>query len=213
MADDRLRRIRLVSARFQELQGLRIALVGVSIAVVTGAYLAVAPAPSDAGAMAALLAAFVPAIPGVRWLNRYYAATFGRQVAARTPARWQGLMLLGYLAVGIWLNASYPEIPAGTPTVATAALAAVWLAMRDWPWRAYYLAVPAAVGSAFTMSASGVGLFGPGLTLAMIFLALGTSFVVVGLLDHWVLVRLLREAREMGMSPVAASAAGPPDHR
>jgi hypothetical protein len=202
MPDDRLRRIRLLSARFRELQGLRIALVGACMALVVGTFLVVAAVPTDAGAMVALLVSFVPAIPGVRWLNRYYATTFGRQEATRPAGKWPLLLALGYFVVGAWLNATFPAIPPGGPTVATVACLSVWVAIRDWPWRVYYLIAPAAIGIAFAASASGVGAFEPGVTLATIFLALGASMVAIGLLDHSVLVRLVREAREALPSPV-----------
>jgi hypothetical protein len=89
--------------------------------------------------------------------------------------------------------------PISTP--ATIALASIWLAIRDWPWRAHYLGAAAAVAIGFIASAPVTGVLEPGMTLAMIFLLLGASMVPIGLLDHLLLVRLVREVRE----PLAAS--------
>lgn len=205
MDHKRLERIRLLSARFHELQGLRAALAGAAIAVTTGAYLLVTPAPTNNGAMVALVIAFLPVLPGVRWLNRYYADTFGRQVFDPKPYVRPSLFLLWYAAIGTLLNASIPAIPAGTPTAATVAIVSVWVALRDWPWRAYYLLAPAAVALAFTATASGGGFLAPGQTLVVSFLAIGLSMVAIGLLDHWLLVRLMKESRALaGASPSAA---------
>ena len=213
MGDDRLHRIRLLSARFNELQGLRIALFGASVAFSVGAYLVVAPRPTDTGAMVALLMAVGPAIPGVRWLDRYYATTFGRQVANHPPILRRIGMFLAFFVTSMWLNARFPGIPAGAPTVAIVALLSVWVAIRDWPWRTYYLIAPTAVGIAFSASASAGGAFDPGVTLAMIFLALGASMVAIGLLDHWVLMRLVKDARQAPLVPAATSESRRSDER
>ena len=98
--------------------------------------------------------------------------------------------------VFFYLNAKYPEIPAGTPTLVIVALASIAVAIRDWPWRAYYLLAPAAVGIGFIASAPVTGVLAPGMTLGVIYLLLGASMVPIGLLDHLLLVRLVKEVRE-----------------
>ena len=191
---DHLDRIRLLSARFYELQGLRVAFAGACISLVVGGYFIAAPRPTDNGAMIAMLVSFVPVVPGVWWLNRYYAATFGRQVWS--PPRYAPLFVLGFYVVASSLNAWIPEIPAGAPTMAIVAVASMWVAIRDWPYRAYYLGATAAVVTGFAVTASGAGLLAPNLTLGTIFLLFGASFVPIGVLDHLLLVKLMREARE-----------------
>jgi hypothetical protein len=190
-----LDRIWLLSARFYELQGLRVALAGACMALVVGGYLVASSQPTDTGAMVALVASFIPVIPGVWWLNRYYATTFGRQVW-NPPQRVQKIFLLLYFFVAAALNAWIPGIPAGAPTVATVAVLSVWVVVRDWPWRVYYLLPTVAVAIGLTVSASGAGLLAPGRTLGTIFLLLGASFVPIGVLDHLLLVKLLNQARE-----------------
>jgi len=197
----RLDRIRLLSARFHELQGLRVALAGASMALVVGGYLIAAPRPTNNGAMVAMLVSFVPVVAGMPRLNRYYATTFGRQVWS--PSRKPWLFLGVYIVVSSSLNTWIPSIPAGTPTMAIVALASLWVAIRDWPWRGYYLGATAAVVIGFTVSAPVGGLLAPNMTLGTMFLLLGTSMVPIGLLDHLLLVKLMKEAR----APEAASAA------
>ena len=201
MDQQRLEHIRLLSSRFHELQGLRIVLAGIAIVIAVGGYLIVAPVPTNNGAMIALAASFALMGPGVWWLNRYYAATFGRQVWKSGRFTW--LFLPAYLVVASLLHASVPSIPAGAPTAATVVILSVWVAIRDWPWRAYYLAAPVAVATAFAFTASGGGGVNPHLTLAILFVTIGISFVPIGVLDHMLLVKLMNEARQ----PESATAA------
>jgi hypothetical protein len=197
----RLERIRFLSSRFCELQGLRVALAGACLAIGVGSYLLTFPRPTDNGAIIAMLISFGPVIPGVMWLNRYYTTHFGRQVW--NPPRHAKLFMVIYFTVAFCLNAWIPEIPSGAPTVSIVALASLWVTIRDWPWRAYYLAATASVAGGFIVSASGVGLLGPGSTLATIFVLLGTSMVAIGVLDHLLLVKLVKEAREASLASAA----------
>ena len=96
----------------------------------------------------------------------------------------------------VFLNARFPSIPAGAPTLVVVGVASALVAIRDWPWRAYYLLATAAVTLAFAASASGAGVLGPGRTVGAMFIAVGVSMVAIGLLDHFMLVRLVKEARE-----------------
>lgn len=196
MDQHHLDRIRLLSARFHQLQGLRVALTGVCIALIVGGYLVFSPQPTDNGSMVALAVSFVPVIPGVWLLNRYYATTFGRQVLSPPEQRYLPVFVFFYFLLGMILNATIPAIPAGAPTAVTTALISVWVAIRDWPYRAHYLLVTAAVVLGFAVSASGAGLLPAHLTLGTIFVLLGASFVAVGVLDHLLLVKLMKEARQ-----------------
>ena len=201
MDQQRLERIRLLSSRFHELQGLRVALAGTAIIIAVGGYLIAAPVPTNNGAMIALAVSFVLMLPGMWGLNRYYATTFGRQVWR--PGRFTRWFLPAYFLVAWLLNASIPSIPAGAPTVATVVVVSVWVAIRDWPWRVYYLAAPLAVAVAFSFTASGGGVLNPHLTLAVIFLTMGAAFVPIGMLDHMLLVKLMKEARAPESSTAA----------
>ena len=63
-----------------------------------------------------------------------------------------------------------------------------------------------AVAVGFIASAPVGGLLAPNMTLGVMFLLLGTSMVPIGVLDHLLLVKLMKEARE----PEAVSAASQP---
>ena len=194
MDQHRLDRIRLLSARFHELHGLRVALTGACMAVVVGGYVIATPQPTNDGAILAMMASFVPVIAAMPRLNRYYATTFGRQVW--TPSRKLPLVLGIYMVVAWSLNQGIPAIPAGGPTVLIAGLLSLWVAIRDWPWRAYYLGATAAVTIGFIASAPVGGLLAPNMTLGVMFFLLGASMVPIGLLDHLLLVKLMKEVRE-----------------
>jgi hypothetical protein len=206
MDQHRLEHIRFLTSRFHELQGLRVAVAGAALAAVMGAYLIAAPTPTDNGAMIATLASLVPMVPGEWWARRYYTKTFGQVASAPRDRRWPPVFFFVYFLIAWCLNTWIPSLPAGAPTAAIVALASLWVAIRDWPWRAYYLGATLAVAIGFAASASGAGLLGPGMTLVTIFLLLGTSLVPIGVLDHLQLVKLMREARE----PEAATAASRP---
>jgi len=174
------------------------------IALVVGGYLTLVTEPSNNGAIAALGLSFVLIAPGVFSLNRYYARKFGRQVVS--PPRHPGRLLFiwsAYMVVSWILNARYEAIPAGAPTLSIVAFASIGLVIRDWPWRAYYLLAPMAVAIGFFASAPIGGVLPPNMTVGVIFMLLGASMVVIGLLDHLLLVKLMKEARES--QPAAAT--------
>ena len=203
MTQDRLERIRLLSARFHELQGLRVALAGACMALVVGGYLIAAPQPTNNGALIAMLVSFAPVVAVMPRLNRYYATTFGRQVWS-PPRKWQLFFLMGYTCVGWWLNATIPAIPAGVPTIQFVALVSIWVAIRDWPWRAYYLIATVAVAAGLVASAPIGGLLAPNLTLGVMFLLLSASMVPISLLDHLLLLKLMKEARKSAAATAAS---------
>jgi hypothetical protein len=98
--------------------------------------------------------------------------------------------------VASWLNRSFPEIPSGMPTIVVVSAASVVVAIRDWPFRSYYLAIAAAMALGFAASAVGGGFLPENLTLVTLFMLLGVTLVPVGVLDHMLLVKLMKESRE-----------------
>jgi hypothetical protein len=96
------------------------------------------------------------------------------------------------------LKAWIPWLPEGTPSVVVAGGMLLVVAIRDRPLRAYHLAAPAAVAIGFAASAPFGGPIPPNLTLSAIFVVLGSSMVPIGLLDHFLLVKLMNEAASAG---------------
>jgi hypothetical protein len=190
-----LARIRLLSSRFLELQGLRVAAAGVTMAIVFGGYLATGR-PTHTGGMIALGATFVLMLPGQWWAHRYYAATVGRQVASRREL-WPSLLFLTvYFLIATYLDRRFPEIPAGAPTAATVVLASLFVAIRDWPWRAHYAGVAVAVSGAFASNVIGVDVIDRGMALNVTLFVTGVAFIPAGLLDHRLLLKLMHDARQ-----------------
>lgn len=196
MDQDWLDRIRLLSARFHELQGLRVALFGAALAIVLGSYL-IAAEPTETGVLIALAVAALMTLPGERWLARYYATTFGRQVSTSRDHRRVFLVFFAFGLLGVWLE------PLRT-SVAIVGAYSLWIAVRDWPWRAHYLGAAAAVAVGFAVQVFGNTTIDPDVTLATTFFLIGLAFVPIGFLDHRLLVRLTEEARE----PEVAAATG-----
>ena len=193
--DQHLARVRLLSNRFLELQGLRVASAGATIAIVFGGYLATGH-PSHTGGMIALGATFALMLPGQWWAHRYYATTIGRQVP-KPRKFWPTLMFLnGYWLIAVYLNRRFPEIPAGAPTAATVVLASLFVAIRDWPWRVHYVGVAVAVATALGSNVIGVDAIDRGMALTMTFFVTGVSMIPAGLLDHRLLMKLIRETQQ-----------------
>ena len=194
MDERQLARIRLLSSRFLELQGLRVAFAGATIAMVFAVYLA-STHPTASGGLAALALSFVLMFPGQWWAHQYYARTVGRQVP--TPGkRWPlPIVFSVYFLAATYINRTYPAIPAGGPTIGVVVLASLMVAVRDWPWRAHYLLTAVAPVLAFSAAALRGDTIDPGMTLSVTLLTTGISMVIVGLLDHRLLIKLMADAR------------------
>ena len=210
MDQDRLARIKLLSSRFHELQGLRVAVAGMMLAILMAVYVGVTPTPTNDGALILLMAWFALTLPAAWWVQRYYDRTFGRQVSKPKNLVRTLLLLNVYFVIAMFLNSRFPAIPSGAPTAFSVALLSLWVAIRDWPWRGYYLGATAAVAIALGLSAAVGGVLDPNLTLAAMFFAVGSSMVPIGLLDHRLLVKLVQDAREVTApsDPVASSHRG-----
>jgi hypothetical protein len=195
MTQNQLTHIRLLSSRFLELQGLRVAMAGVTIAAVFGGYLA-STHPTDTGGLVGFAVAFVLMLPGQWWAHRYYAQTVGRQVRQPRNLLPTVILFTTYFAVATFIDKRYPELPAGTPTAAFVVLMSLIVALRDWPWRAHYAGVAAAVSFAYGSNVVGVDVIDRGMTLAMTMFVAGLAMVPAGLLDHRLLMKLIEQVRE-----------------
>lgn len=108
---ERLARIRLITERYGELQGLRDALVGSALTAATAVSLI--DGGWDAGPMdptVPLVVAVAILAPGLLWLDRYYKTSFGRVVSGPSSRRLNTFMIPVAFALGIvsdkWLSQS-----------------------------------------------------------------------------------------------------------
>ena len=186
--DHPLERLRLVSQRFAELQGLRVALAGSVFTLVFGTYLMVRPAQGRGGVWIALAIAFALMLPGERVIRRYYARTFGRvspndshSAFVRAGAIGVGLVVLDVFGV---------PLPASVFLISAAG--ALWTGFRDWPFRGYHLGAAAACLCAFPLQTIPEAGIEPDLAAAAGFLVIGIVYVPIGFLDHRLLVSAMR---------------------
>jgi len=195
MTEHQLVRIRLLSDRFHELHGLRIALFGAALVFSQTTGLFIPSSPPDLAGGLMLFFALIVASPGLYRLKHYYASTFGRQVR-KAPPRWKSWIVFGLL--GFVTPVLGDLLPDGAVMAVLVSVLALWVAARDWPFRGYYLLAPMAVGGALAASSAGLGGLDPSRTFAVVHLALGLVMVPIGLLDHRLLVTLVHEARSAG---------------
>src|SRR5262245_14966990 len=200
--------IRLVAGRYRELQGFStIADAGLPMISAVAFYLI--SEEWHALILGAVLGLYLWARYG--WLRRrlddYYAQRCGRVAARFVPMTTLGLVVaFGY---GKILSDFHVALPVRI-VIMMVALSAwpIWIVVRDYPFRLHWLA-PALVGFAWAPRLAGLT------TFAQFFgwqrsglLALGATIAFAGLLDHALLVSVLKPVE------VAEPATGPqPDER
>lgn len=183
-----LDRVRLVSRRFTELQGLAVAAAGMLFVLVFGVYLVAAPAPGR-GIWIALAIAFLLAVPLTHLSRRYYAATLGRV----SPNAFRlSLVQVVAMALAMGVLDRVLSVPAPANALPIAAAGALWIAIRDWPFRFYHLAGCLAALGAFALQIMPNTGLSADVALAAGFGVVGLVYVPIGLLDHRLLVSSMR---------------------
>lgn len=175
MVDHQLRRIRFVTSRFVELQGLRLAvpaLISAAAIGVAGAAGADAASVGLAAAVACLAAMFSDA-----YFKQYYERAFGR--VDQEPAS-STLVALG-LAVALALSAVGTRH--GLWLLAAMGFFHGWIGVRDSPFRLHQLlpAATALIGTAFLKRPVVDGL---DTRSAHVLVTYFTAVAVAGFLDH-----------------------------
>lgn len=188
--DQRLRTIRLLTERYSELQGLRVAFAGGLVAAVCGAVLIAAPEPDVRVVNLALLAAFAVYLVAHFFLVRYYRSRYGRIAAplSRAASGWFAVVLMAVITI---LDNTFRTGPfAGLLVVG--AVSALWVVVRDFPMRSYYLlgVVGSSLGATLMLIAAGTPQLGRAQALGMFVFAL--AYIPIGLLDHWLLTSIMR---------------------
>jgi hypothetical protein len=186
---DRLRRVRLVSERYHELQGLRAALIGSAFTLSMGLYL-ISTGWKDGvlDPVVALGFAFAIDIPGMLWLDRYYERTYGRVKAGAAAERLSTFVIpVSFFAATIldhWLlGGSY------TGMFVVLGGFSLWVAIRDWPLRSYHLVGAIAGIAAGFVQLTDTARQAPDSALATGFLIVGIAQGLTGFADHRLLTR------------------------
>ena len=192
--NQRLRTIRLLTERYSELQGLRVAFAGGLVAAVCGAVLIAAPEPDVQVVNLALLAAFGAYLVAHLLLARYYRSRYGRIAAPRSRAA-SGWFAVALVAVITILDNTFSTGPfAGLLVVG--AVSALWVVVRDFPMRSYYLLgiVGSSLGATLMLMAAGTPQLGRAQALGMF--VFGLAYIPIGLLDHRLLSSVMRSPGE-----------------
>jgi hypothetical protein len=193
-----LARIRFVTARHGELQGLRQLMIAVACLASfwSRPYI---EALRDLGSIDAaaglilLILPFVAVIAARPALNRYYARRFGTVAGSadrlsRDPIGWAVLLIGGFALDVATLDSGRPigVLIAGT-------VVALHIVVRDWPWRAHHLVTTVVCCSAALLIATGAGFRVDSfdeLRRGPLSILLGLQ-LVSGVLDHRLLLRAL----------------------
>ena len=194
-----LETVRFVTERYEQLQGLRIVSIGLSFAACFGTYVLAGGPGGDWGLIAAIAAAFVAVAGGMILCDRYYRARFGRVM--RSPAGEGNLWVPITVSVGTTIGGKLLHTSPATIAVAINAAWALWIGIRDWPFRAHHLLGAAGCGA--TVAAL-LSLPRPhrDMDAAIGFALLGVVYVLIGFLDHRLLTSVMRR-RDFVRSEVA----------
>ncbi|HXG70222.1 MAG TPA: hypothetical protein VNJ04_06350 [Gemmatimonadaceae bacterium] len=176
---------RFVTERYWELQGLRSVLVGGAFVAAFGlALLLGGPEPSEFAETLAFAAAMVAILPGMFWLDRYYANVFG-QIKPSRSARRAGLFVLPGVLLASMFVERVLELRPRTLFFASMAAFELWIAFRDWPRRPHYIG-----GAAAAALVSALQFRGPANSTDMQlagFFVMGAAMVITGMRDHQLL--------------------------
>ena len=198
----RLARIRLVTERYYELQGLRYVLVGASYLVGMGtALMASGWDLAGTDTFIAFGLTFAVLIPGMWGLDRYYETTFGRIKPAAASQRLTWIIPLTFTAATLFDLIVLRSSQAGI-FLALGGLS-LWVTVRDWPLRRHHLVV--AVSGFFTaaMQLTDVARRSPDTALAAGFMLVGVAAVLTGFADHRLLASVAAGAAEHVDTPAS----------
>lgn len=194
----KLERIRLVSERYWELQGLRHVLVGIVFSVVFGVVLLSGGPTPDWGFAGTVALAIGLIAAGMLWLDRYYERTLGRLRPTAASRRFGTFVVPVTLFALLWLHPLVGAPPFSLYFAGWAAFG-LWITWRDWPFRAHHLVDTVAGTLAAALQWRGAGT--PDERFLMGLVVIGVGAIVSGSLDH----RLLTGFRPAaGDSPAGA---------
>lgn len=188
--DQRFQAIRLVTERYSQLQGLRVAYAGL-LWTCFGGVLATQANVTPLELLTVFLGIVVLYLPGSRMLDRYYRSRFGRIVVPRSSTSKAWIVLaLAAIAISSKLSGFYPL--AGAFLVVGAE--SLWTAIRDWPTRWHHVVGGIAGALAAAVQFTAPPGLGPALALGCAII--GLAYIPIGLLDHRLLVSVMRRHGE-----------------
>lgn len=190
--DENLKRIRLIAERFGELQGVRLALAGSVFTLVFGTYLIAEPPNGGASIWIAMVGSFACFGLGERWVSRYYESTYGRLSPKRAPSVYAGFAGGIAIVTGLFAIDKMFGVPPPASSLVFAAPAALWVVVRDWPFRWHHLAAAVAGVCAFVLQTTPQAAAAPDMAVAAGFLLIGVVYVPIGFLDHRLLAAAMR---------------------
>jgi hypothetical protein len=198
--DHNLARLRLVTERFWELQGLRSALLGSVILVGLAVYVVLASLTDLAGGVSGtmgLVAALLILFPGMVWLDRYYATAFGRLKPSPAGRRFgmyvvPGVLLSAYLIEKVW------RLPVFTLYFAAWGVIGLWVTIRDWPLRKHYLLEMAAAVVSAALQWKAVPHQDMAFPDPLALLVFGLGLALTGFMDHRLLASTMHDHTASG---------------
>jgi len=191
-------KIRLVAERYRDVRGLRLVVAGSALVAFFGVYVLAGGPGAFAGFVLALACAFGTIAIALQWVDRFYVSRFGRIVHSESSDTAVAL------SIGIGIVVTIANQWLGTfvlGAVVAAATMALWVAIRDWPLRWYYLlgVVPAIVASWIRFRLPGLS---REMAEAIGLVIIGASFIPIGFLDHRLLTSVMRP-RKSSEAPAA----------
>jgi hypothetical protein len=201
--------IRLVTERYYELQGLRRALIGTSVLTGVVVYVVLTLGGISAGlaAAVAILVAMLIVLPGMFWLDRYYASRFGRIIPSPANRRFGMLIVPGALMLAMVVE-RVALLPVWSLYFGVWAVIASWIAVRDWPARNHHLVEAAAgVVCAAIQWRSRVPQDGAGAPDVLALILLAAALSLSGFMDHQLLAHTMT-ARALPAEETAQEAHG-----
>ena len=212
MDDAELARIRFVTARFRDLQGLRhLAIVPLCLLLFwLQPYLKLLRYMGPWEAMAGLVLSVSPCLliyPAHHLLDRYYARRFGtvgRSVLARRDTVAQAVVVVAGVMIDSWGSSGV------SATLIASALVSLQIALRDRPWRLHHLIVTViCIAAAVTFDLRAARANDPAAFLR-IPLTIGLcAYSLAAYLDHRLLANVMPRDPDVRDHEIAADYADP----
>jgi hypothetical protein len=193
-----LARIRFVTSRYHDLQGLR------GLAIFAACLCAFWARPylellRDSGTVAAAAGFFLSFAPWVMvlfmrpFLDHYYSERFGTVAAGLRQWSFDKIGWALLLAAALWIDMRTLGLARPSAVLVAGSLIAIHIVWRDWPWRPAYLAVAVvcAVGAWLTAVSPAFRIGNLDDLLRISLTTMIGAHAAAGLLDHRLLLRAL----------------------